>query len=166
MNTHANAISRTAVRTRTLYTILLAGLVAGALDITDACVWWGYKADVPAMRILQSVASGLLGAESYEGGAATAALGLALHFFISICAAAFFYAASRRIPLLVRHAVPSGILYGLAFYFLMTFVIVPLSAAPRSPHLEWNGFFTHTILFGLPIALICRRAAAPPTKGA
>lgn len=160
MNTHASAITRTASRARALYTILLAGLVAGALDLADACLWWGYKAGVTAMRICQGVASGVLGAASFEGGATTAALGVALHFFISLCAAAFFYAMSRRIPLLLRHAVLSGILYGLAFYFLMTFVIVPLSAAPRSPHLEGNGFFTHMFFFGLPIALICRRAAS------
>jgi len=43
----------------------------------------GAEARVPAQRILQSVAAGLLGDASFEGGAATAALGLALHFLIA-----------------------------------------------------------------------------------
>jgi len=151
-------MTRAGTASRALLLVLAGGLVAGALDITDACVYWGYKKDVPAMRVMQSVASGVLGKEAYNGGAATAALGLLLHFFISICASIFFYAVARRLRALVRHAVISGILYGLAFYYLMTFVVVPLSASPGRPFLEWNGYFTHTIFFGLPIALFSRWA--------
>ncbi|MBA3759414.1 MAG: hypothetical protein H0X07_02700 [Gemmatimonadales bacterium] len=42
------------------------------------------KSDVLAIRIFQSVAAGLLGQASFEGGAATAALGLALHYLIAL----------------------------------------------------------------------------------
>jgi hypothetical protein len=59
--------------------VLLGGLVAGALDISYAWAFWALKAGVPAMRIFQSVAKGLLGPASYRGGATTAALGLLLH---------------------------------------------------------------------------------------
>jgi hypothetical protein len=34
--------------------VLAGGLVAGALDITYACVFWAIKAGVPAQRIFQS----------------------------------------------------------------------------------------------------------------
>jgi len=33
--------------------VLAGGLVAGALDITYACVFWAIKAGVPAQRIFQ-----------------------------------------------------------------------------------------------------------------
>ena len=55
--------------------VLAGGLLAGALDITYACVFWAVKADLPPTRIFQSVAAGLLGEASFEGGAATAAAG-------------------------------------------------------------------------------------------
>jgi hypothetical protein len=144
---------------RVLNTILLAGVVAGALDLTDACVYAYYKAQVPPQQVLRFVASGLLGPASLQGGALTATLGVVLHFVMATMAAAFFYFAARAVPALVKHPISAGLLYGFGFYVLMTFVVVPLSAVPmrRPPHMEWNGLFTHTCLFGLPIALIVRR---------
>lgn len=56
--------------------ILRAGLVAGALDITAACVSSWLRAGVGPVRVLQSVASGVLGADSYNGGLGSAALGV------------------------------------------------------------------------------------------
>ena len=53
--------------------ILIGGTIAGALDITYAI---GFSAmhGVPPMRILQSVASGLLGKPAFEGGVPIAIL--------------------------------------------------------------------------------------------
>ncbi len=76
--------------------VLAGGVVAGALDIAYACVFWAIKAGVPARRIFQSVAAGLLGEASFEGGAATAALGLALHFFIATSMSVAYYLAAGR----------------------------------------------------------------------
>jgi hypothetical protein len=64
--------------------VLAGGVVAGTLDIGYACVFWALKSGVPARRILQSVAAGLLGEASFQGGAGTAALGLALHYLIAV----------------------------------------------------------------------------------
>ena len=54
--------------------ILLAGLSAATLDILYATGFWALKG-VPASRILQSVAAGVLGKASFSGGLATAAPG-------------------------------------------------------------------------------------------
>jgi len=48
---------------RPLRTIVIAGLVAGALDITYAFIIWGLRGVSP-IRIGQSIASGLLGREA------------------------------------------------------------------------------------------------------
>ena len=60
--------------------IFWGGLACGVFDITQACIAWGIQNHLPPMRIFQSVASGLLGPKSFQGGAKTAALGLFLHF--------------------------------------------------------------------------------------
>jgi hypothetical protein len=60
-------------RSHPLVFVVAGGLVAGTLDIAYACVFWAIKRDVPVQRILQSVAAGLLGEASFEGGGATAA---------------------------------------------------------------------------------------------
>jgi hypothetical protein len=88
--------------------ILIGGAIAGGLDITYAIVFSGLRG-VSAMRVLQSVASGLLGSPAFSGGALTAALGLVLHFFIAFWAAVIFYVASKEMPFLTRYSVVSGV---------------------------------------------------------
>jgi predicted ABC-type sugar transport system permease subunit len=48
--------------------VLAGGLVAGTLAIVCAWVFWALKANVPFARILQSVAAGVLGKASFQGG--------------------------------------------------------------------------------------------------
>lgn len=140
--------------------ILIGGSIAGACDITYAIVFSGFRG-VPALRVLQSVASGLLGTAAFNGGLPTAALGLVLHFFIAFSAAAVFYMASRWFHFLTRQAVISGVLYGLLIYAVMNLVVLPLSAFPRKvtfpPLVLATGLLVHMFLIGLPISLVARR---------
>jgi uncharacterized membrane protein YagU involved in acid resistance len=141
--------------------VLLGGLVAGASDIVYACVFWAIKRGVAPQRILQRVASGVLGEASLTGGWATAALGLALHFFIAISMAVAFYLVARRWAALWQRPVVFGALYGLLLYCIMNYVVVPLSAArPGSSDALWIGMSiaVHMLLVGLPCALFARRA--------
>lgn len=141
--------------------VVAGGVIAGALDILYAWLFWKLKAGVAMERILQSVAAGLLGADSFTGGLATAALGLALHFLIATSMSAAYYVAARRWPVLVERAVPFGLAYGLVLYCVMNFVVVPLSAAaPGSRNPLWIGLTiaVHAVFIGLPIALAARRA--------
>jgi uncharacterized membrane protein YagU involved in acid resistance len=143
--------------------VLAGGLVAGTLDIVYACAFWASKAGVPARRILQSVASGLLGRASFDGGAATAALGLALHFLIATSMSAAYYLVARRWPLLWRRPILCGAAYGLLLYGIMNHIVVPLSAAgPGSKDPLWIALSiaVHVLLIGIPIALLTRRAHA------
>jgi hypothetical protein len=141
---------------------LLGGLVAGTLDIVYACVFWAVRADVPAQRILQSVAAGLLGPASSSGGWATAVLGLFLHYVIALTMSVTYLSVSRRVPALVDRPVPYGAAYGLLLYAIMNAVVVPLSrAAPGARDPIWIGLtvVVHMLLIGVPIALCARRAA-------
>jgi hypothetical protein len=55
-------------------------LLVGSLDITYATLFWTFRGVGP-IRVLQSVAAGLIGREAtVSGGTKTALLGLALHF--------------------------------------------------------------------------------------
>jgi len=145
--------------------VLAGGLVAGALDITYACVFWAIKAGVPAQRIFQSVAAGLLGTASFTGGWPTAVLGLALHFFIATTMSVTYYVAARRIPILGGRPVPFGAAYGLLLYVIMNYVVVPLSAAghggAKDPLWVALSIVVHMFLIGVPIALFTGRALQP-----
>ncbi len=140
--------------------IFWGGLACGILDITQAFTAWGLQNGVKPVSILQHIASGLLGPRSFQGGAKTAALGAVLHFFIAFTAAAVYYAASRWLPFMTNQAVLSGLLYGEAVFLFMYFVVVPLSAATKSPFTMATlitGPIGHMFLVGLPIALAVRR---------
>jgi hypothetical protein len=143
-----------------LLPILLGGLVVGALDITEPMVFWHFRAGTAPARILQSVAGGLLGRATFNGGWKTAALGLGLHVFIATSVTTVFVLASRRWTLLTRRWMGCGVLYGLGVYVFMYYVVLPLSASGR-PAFAWatlaNALFAHTFCVGLPIAFIARR---------
>ena len=145
-------------RSRALPTIASAGLIAGILDITSAFVIAGIKG-TGSLRMLQGIASGLLGQRSFEGGMATAGLGLAIHFLIAFTAAAVFYAASRKLSSLTQHAVVSGMLYGIAVYIFMYWIVVPLAfpTARHSMSRDITAVIIHIVLIGLPISLAVRR---------
>ncbi len=143
--------------------ILVGGLIAGALDITYAFILWWLRAQVTPMQILQSVATGLLGKASYDGGAGTAILGAFLHFFNALVIAAIFVGASRIWPVLARRATLFGPLYGIGVYLVMNYVVLPLSAfpprtKPPAPVVWITGVLAHMFLIGLPIALAAKRA--------
>jgi hypothetical protein len=145
-----------------LKTIVIAGLTAGALDITYAFIIWGLRGVTP-IRIGQSIASGLLGREAAVGGGTAMGLfGLLLHFILATIIAAIYYGAARNIRLLVDRAVPCGIAYGLVTYGVMNYVVMPLSAIGATgdsgpAYIRITGILVHMFLIGLPIALITRR---------
>ena len=145
-------------RSRALPTIALAGLIAGILDITSAFVIAGIKG-TGSIRMLQGIASGLLGQRSFEGGMATAGLGLGIHFLIAFTAAAVFYAASRKFGSLTQHAVVSGLLYGIVVYIFMYWIVMPLAfpTAHHSTSRDVTAVIIHIVLIGLPISLVVHR---------
>jgi hypothetical protein len=160
--------SRNAVllgRPRAIDTIPLGGLLIGIFDLAFAFTYYGLVLGAPPLRIFQSVAAGVLGRpRAIEGGVKTFLLGIVLHFVVATCVASVYFLASRVLPLLIRYPVVSGLLYGVAVYFGMKYMIVPLSAIrqfgtiPRWPVLVIE-LIGHAVLVGLPIALLVRRSA-------
>jgi hypothetical protein len=141
--------------------VLLAGLAAG---VGDTLLGVGMYHVGPAV-IYRSVASGLLGREAaVRGGLVTAALGMLLHFFIATTAAAVYFAAAAKLKLLLEQAVPCGLAFGVAVYFFMKDVVVPLSAA-RPIAFTWAGLVGHALLVGLPIALVARHTLLNASQG-
>ena len=142
----------------TIPAIATAGLIAGILDIASAFIIAELKG-TGSIRMLQGIASGLLGSQSFDGGMATAGLGLAIHFLIAFTAASVFYVGSRQFSFLTRHAVASGLLYGIAVYVFMYWLVVPFAFVNtrHSISRDVTAVIVHMVLIGLPIALVVRR---------
>lgn len=139
---------------------LTGGLVAGALDIAFAVALHGLRG-IPPTRVLQSVASGLLGSAAYAGGGWSALLGAAVHFAMAIAMAGSYSVLSLRFPVLRDQPTLCGAAWGVALFVVMNHAIVPLSAAvpggpPPAPAYAL-GLAAHVLLVGIPVALIARR---------
>jgi uncharacterized membrane protein YagU involved in acid resistance len=142
--------------------VLLGTLTVGTLDALDAFIFFGLRGVTP-VRILQSIASGVLGRTAYQRGTGAALLGLALHFFIAFAIVITYVAAARLWPVLARRPWIVGPLYGIAVYLVMNLVVLPMSAAvvgtfpPPTASLA-NGVLIHMLGVGLPTALFARAA--------
>ena len=147
--------------------VLIGGGIAATSDIVYACVI-SATVGVSPTQVLQSVASGWLGNAAFEGGLASAVLGLVSHYGILFVAAALYLVASRRFTVLRDQAVICGLLFGVAIYLFMNFVVVPLSAVPfqfkYTPAKLTRDLLVHTFLVGLPIALAVRRFAGAEVR--
>jgi len=152
----STSIQAVASGTKTAPAILVGGLIAGALDITYAILRTIQLGGDP-VRMLKSIAGGLLGREVMQGGTGYAVLGFGLHFLIALGAACAYFLISRKFSLLLQRAALSGILYGALFYLFMNRVVLPLSALASKPALQMPGLLVHMFLIGLPIALSVRR---------
>ena len=149
-------------RPRAVDVILGGGLLAGTLDIVNAIVFWRLYNGTSATVILQSVAAGLQGKAAFAGGAASAALGLFLHFLLMLAMAAVFWLACRRWPVLVERPVLSGVAYGLLTWSAMNYAVVPLSRASAPAFIPaWlaDGILAHVLLVGMVFAFAARWSA-------
>jgi len=148
--------------TRPLLGAALGGLAAGALDILYAFAQAGLNGRSP-LRVLQAVASGLLGPVAFEGGIAAGLIGLACHFVITLAAAGIFLVGYEHCSIQRKNPVLAGVIFGALVYAFMHAVVLPLSAIPfkmtYSPWIIAQGLAVHIFLVGVPIALCIRRFA-------
>src|SRR5215217_8134508 len=86
-----------------LHTIVFGGLTIGVLDATAASLTAMARGVSPA-RVWQSVASSLLGSESFDRGTTSILIGLLIHFGVAFGVATVFYLLARSFPLLLRRA--------------------------------------------------------------
>ena len=109
----------------------LAGSVCGVLDLISATALFKLNGG-RFERLLQFVASGALGESAFNGGKKSAVAGLLIHFSIAFTAAAVYYATSRSLAFLLKHALIGGILYDVAIHLFMNFAVIPLSRIPNA----------------------------------
>jgi len=144
--------------------IVLGGLIIGIVQfVLQEWIVFSVLQQNPLMAVLQYITSGILGNAAFEGGIATALIGVLIHFFISLVIAGVFILSAERIPLLRRHAIAGALLYGIGVFIVMNMLVIPLSAAPviPPPTLPWliEIVVDHMLVVGLPLGILVRRNA-------
>jgi hypothetical protein len=146
-------------------TILAAWLTCGVLDGCSALVQSWYLSNKPLTalrpgRVFQGVAYGILGPDTYNRGASSIAMGIAIHFLVALVAAIVFYALSRYIPFMIEQALLSGVLYGIGVHLFMQYVVIPMSVIGKRPfngRVFFSGLIIHMIVVGPSISLMTRK---------
>ncbi|HUO35659.1 MAG TPA: hypothetical protein VMU43_11770 [Candidatus Acidoferrum sp.] len=160
-----NAISQNVGDTGTFTpgkAIAYGTLASGLLDATDGVVFFFLTKHLNPIQVLQYIASGMLGTSAYEGGLATAGLGMLLHFVIAGAVATVYVLASQKLLVLRQRWAASGLIYGAAVYLFMNLIVVPLSAIGPSPipaAALINGLIGHALFVGLPIAFFAKQVS-------
>ena len=143
-------------------TIFLSGLIAGTLDILAAVIIYAVVLEkTTAIKILQSIASGVFKKEAYTGGPQMAWYGLGFHYLIAFIFAWFYFIIYPYLPFLKKNVILSGILYGILVWIIMNLIVLPI-AFPLLPekHFDFPLLLSILILIvciGLPIASITRK---------
>lgn len=143
-------------------TIFLSGLIAGTLDILAAIIVYTVLLEkTTAIKILQSIASGIFKKDAYTGGSQMAWYGLGLHYIIAFTFAWFYFIIYPYFPFLKKNTIISGFLYGIFVWIVMNLIVLPI-VFPLLPekHLDFPLLLSILILMfciGLPIASITRK---------
>ena len=142
----------------TFPTVILAAFLAGLLDLVAAIIVYSvFMNKTTALKIMQSVASGVFGPAAYSGGLTMAVYGIVFHFIISLIFTVFYFFIYPRIAFLRQERVLSGIVYGVFIWLVMNLIVLPIAFSGLLPsHLPSAiiGMAIVVIAVGLPISLI------------
>jgi hypothetical protein len=162
----------TAYRTQTiLKTILIAGLVAGTLDIVGACTHAYLSKGTQPEIVLKYIAGGVFTTkESMAGGSGMAAWGLLFHFIIAFSLAAFFVLIYTKWKALHILSMLEMVVVGQAYAVFAWIVTTQLIIRFISTLKYQLPFFDRAVvaivilmfLLGIPIALITHKFLRRP----
>ena len=146
-----------------LRSILLGGMFIFISQSIHSWIVPSLIQKTPFIVVWQYIASGALGMAAFEGGIATALLGVLFHFLVSFVVAGVFILSADRIPLLRRYVIVGSLLYGIGVFIVMNMIVTPLSATPPlpAPTMPWliEAIIEQVLVVGLPLGILIRRNA-------
>ena len=140
--------------------IILAGLIAGTLDITAACIQFYIMTERGPETIFRYIASAVVGKDAFSGGMGMILLGFFLHYLIAFIWTILFFLLYPRIRSISGNIIVNAFVYGLIVWSLMNLVIVPLTRINRAP-IDFvkaiPGILIIIFCVGLPISIVAER---------
>jgi hypothetical protein len=140
--------------------LVLAGVATSLIDGAFSGVLAAFFYGSSATRLFQGVASTLVGPQAFEGGSATAALGVLMHVGVAFGWSTILFLGARRLPSLRRRlatwhgAMGVAVCYGPFIWLVMSVVVIPaLTQRPPTIGMRWwVQLVGHAPFVGLPIA--------------
>lgn len=141
--------------------ILLAGLIAGTLDITGACLDAWFSAGTAPGNILVYITKGAFGQQTSIVPPLAWVTGLLVHYCIAMCYTWLLFLLYPAAAKWLRHPLVFGILYGAFIWTFMRFVILPtlshVKLGPVQPLKALKGAAILMIAIGIPASWMARR---------
>ena len=143
---------------------LAAGLIAGIMDITAACIHAYLRNGTTPGQVLRFIASGAFGKDSANGDMMIV-WGLLFHFLIAIAFTFFFFSLAKTMPSIVRYPILTAIIYGAFVWTFMRYVVLNYFSTINIKPIEGRDAIFHAIIaavilmvcIGLPNAFLARR---------
>jgi hypothetical protein len=148
-------------RPSALETVLTAGFIAGCMDLLTAILVYSVAMQrTTDTKLLQGIGRSAFGSNTFQDQTSLALLGIAVHFFIALCFAIFYFFIFPYIPFLRKQRVISGLLYGIFAWCVMNLAMLPLFHVANIPT-KWDSIIRGAVILmfciGLPISLIVSR---------
>jgi hypothetical protein len=139
--------------------LVRAGIATAVVDGLFSSILSAFFYGSTVTRLFQGVAATLLGNTALEGGARTAAVGVAMHVGVAFGWSAVFVAMAKASPWLRREiesrsgVVRIAAVYGPAIWCAMSLAVIPLliRRPPAITFRWWVQFVGHFPFVGLPI---------------
>jgi hypothetical protein len=144
-----------------LRAVLIGAAVSGTLDLLSAFAFSAVNAVGP-VRVLKSVAAGPFGEPVRQAeGVLIPLAGLIVHYALMTVMVGIFVFAALRLRFILARPLLWGLLYGLAIYLVMYWIVLPLRWPAIFPRTGlWdvgNALFSHLICVGLPMGFVVSR---------
>ena len=136
-------------------TILTTTLIAGALDITAACLNAYISGNVMPESVLRYVASGAFGKTAFTEGNSMLLWGLFFHFIIAFACVVGYFLLYPKLDFLKNSLLLNSVLIGVVAWVVTTLGIIPMSQIAARPFNPIKALIAVSILIaciGLPIA--------------
>lgn len=142
-------------------TIILAGFVAGTLDILAAFTSFYLNTGKNPLIILRYIAGKLIGKDAaYAGGAEMLLLGLLMHYLIAFTFTIFFFWLYPRIKFLSKSVILTTFIFGIIAWVVMNLIMLPLFVHTPFHPAKWINPVRECLILvcmiGLPVTLFAK----------
>ena len=150
-------------------TILLAGFVAGTLDMLGALLVYVVILDkTTASKLLRGIASGVFKKQAMTGGTEMELYGILFHYIIAFAFTIFFFIIFPYISFLRKQKILSGLLYGIFVWCVMNLVVLQIVLANPAPFKLKSALIGASILMvmiGLPLSFFANKYYGNKLRG-
>lgn len=146
--------------------ILTAGLLAGTLDITAACIQFYINTGQGPAPVLRYIARAAFGPAAVNGGSEILVAGLLFHFIIAMSFTLLFFFLYKNFSFFSIQPVITAIVYGIFMWSFMFFIVLPLSRAGQPPFHFNKALVAIAILIACistPLVLLAKKWSGPTT---